>query len=146
MSIFSSKKTVIGLFGNEREAEQAMNLLLQHGIGGKDSADKVELMDQYRFSALAADTDTAVAMPAPTGSNNPIGLVPVVDDSAPNPRSAQLAIKQELLDKGVDENQATFFARRAAQDGVLVVVEIDEGRAEQAAVCMRQAGAQETMH
>lgn len=145
MSIFSSKKIVVGLFGSEREAEQAMDLLFRHGIGGKDSADEVELLDQNNFSGLAADTDTAVAMPAPTGSNNPIGLVPVVDDSDPNPRSAELAIKQELMARGVDESQAIFFARRAARDGVLVVVETDEDRTDQIAALMRQAGVQETV-
>lgn len=145
MGIFSSKKTVIGLFGSDREAEQAMELLFRQGIGGKDSTDEVELMDQASFSGLITNRDTGVAMPAPTGSNNPLGLVPVVEDAAPDPRSVEAAIKQDLLDRGVDEEQATLFAQRVSRDGVLVVVETDEGRADQVAAVMRQIGAQETV-
>lgn len=145
MSIFSNKKTVIGLFGSDREAEQAMELLFQQGIGGQNSSDKLELMDQYSFSGLATERDTAVAMPAPTGSNNPIGLVPVVDDGAPNPRSAELAIKQDLMDRGIAEEEAAFFARRVLGDGVLVIVETDEDRTGQVSATLRQAGAQEAV-
>lgn len=145
MGIFSNKKIIIGLFGSDREAEQAMEMLSQHGIGDKNSSDKIELMDQYSFSGLATDRDTAVAMPAPTGSNNPIGLVPVMEDADPNPRSAELAIKQDLMDRGIEESQASFFARRVARDGVLLVVETDENHADQVAAVLRQTGAQETV-
>lgn len=144
MSIFSSKKTVVGLFGSEREAEQAIDLLFQQALGGQNSSDKVELMDQYNFSGLATDRDTAVAMPALTGSNNPLGLVPVVD-AAPNPRPAELAIRQDLMDKGIAEEEAAFFARRVTGAGVLVVVETNEDRADQVSATLRQAGAQEVV-
>jgi hypothetical protein len=131
MSIFHNNKTVVGVFDGDQEAEQAINILSKQGYGLEDSGDHIEVIDQYRFTNSSVSPDEVLAVPPPLGANNPPGMV-VTSDNPQNPGEMEGMVKRELTDKGLEEDEAAYFARHVARGGVLVVLETTAERAEQA--------------
>lgn len=129
MSFFSNSKTVVGLFDNDKDVERAINELADHGFGGENSDDTVEVIDRYLFS----DGDISaqvIAVPIPsTGGSTGAGIV--IDSGAENKSNSSAMVEQIqkiLTDMNVDQEQATFYANRVARGGSLIVVESDAER------------------
>jgi hypothetical protein len=137
MGILHKNKTIVGIFDDDQEAERAINLLSQQGFGVKDNGDHIEVIDQHRFAASGTIVDEVLAVPPPLGANNPPGMG-VNRDSRYNPTEMEQAIKYDLLDRGLEEDEAGYFARHVIRGGVLLVLETNEERAAQASAVIEQ--------
>jgi hypothetical protein len=137
MGILHKNKIIVGVFDDDQEAERAINLLSRQGYGIKDKGDHIEVIDQHRFAASGTIVDEVLAVPPPLGANNPPGMG-VDRDTRYTPTEMEEAVKQDLLDRGLEEDEAIYFARHVARGGVLLVLETSEERAAQASAVIEQ--------
>lgn len=145
--LFSNEKYVIGLFDNDQDVEEAVQILQDHGFGAEDE-DELQILDQNRLAGetpiveerLSDQTGGVITAPAETGRT-----VPVVSTSATESTNrtvgAERNIQEQLTGYGLSDEEAAFYARHLLQDGLLVVVETDADRISEAVEAMKKTNA-----
>lgn len=146
MRIFN-ETVVVGLFDSAKDAEKAVTDLDKQGFSPQ-SDDEIEVIDKTNLEGgIPIDKQgegEGVAVPPPTGTAGPVGPVtpskPVETPEA-DVRSIEMSVKDRLTDRGVDDEEAEYFARQAARGNTLIVVETSKERAPKALNILEQANA-----
>jgi hypothetical protein len=140
MDLFDSK-VVVGLFDNDEDLDQAVAKLQEHGFGQGD--DEIQLVDGRRLpqeTPASTQNQRIVVSPA-TGSGGQLaGSVAAFDLGDADMNETNLETR--LTEMGVDNEEATFYARQVKRGNALVIVETDEEeRGIEALNIMKQANA-----
>jgi hypothetical protein len=143
MSIFNNS-TVVGLFDNGKDVENALARLQEYGFG-RDDEDEIQIIDEHRLAQelpvdtlgqrIIAQPDHGLAAGSPAAVYDPDSQAGVAAGTLE--RNAQ----EVLTGMGIGESEASFFARHIARGNPVVVVDTTEERASEAFKIMREANA-----
>lgn len=134
-------KTVVGLFDNDAQVEQAVKELQKEGFGQQDN-ERISVIDEYRLTEEIPldEYGQQKITPAAASGTGSAGLptipTPVVQSDS---QSIENAVNDLLNDLGVGEEEATFYARQVARGNKLVIVEVGEDQAAEVLRIMQQA-------
>lgn len=139
MDLLKNNKTIVGLFDNDKYMEEAITKLQEQGFG-KDN-EKFHIIDEAHLKQQAPAVTPTPTIP----SGQPhAGTVPVsnVDDLMPGEDNTPVRIERSvydmLTDLGLEEAEATFYARHVARGSSLVVLKTDQEHASKAIGIMEQ--------
>jgi hypothetical protein len=133
MDILKSHKTVVGLFDSAKDIEDIMDKLIAHELGEDDTP---TIIDHEQFKPeieTEEQVGEGVASPAP-GTITTAG--PAVVQPTETPGTDRAIVEKEakatLVNLGVDNEEANFFARQVARGSTLLVVKTSETTAAEA--------------
>ncbi len=143
MQIFN-KTTVVGLFGSDYEIEEAVAQLQEHNLD-RGNGTKLEIIDDNRLSQeLPSEAAGRKAVPQPgtnVAAGGPAVLFTPTKDVGTDKNNIEQGAYDLLTDRGLDNEEAAFYARHVARGNKLVILETEEEKAAQASDIMRAAGA-----
>jgi hypothetical protein len=124
-------KTVVGLFDNSQDLEQALNELHSRGFGEDEiNIQQSPIIGQDK--KLVTDPDTGDVSGVMLDPDTPAASDPRVVVEIGDPIGT-------LVDLGVPSEEAPFYAEGVKQGGTLLIVQIDDKRAPEVLNIMRLA-------
>lgn len=146
MNIFDNKKTVVGLFSSTGDADKVLNELQDRGFGAKDSDSKLEVIDQFRLTGETdADTASERVVAAPSSPAGPVTTGGPYGTEQAEESVEQQNVRETLTDMGVNNEDASFYARQVVRGNTLIVVQADEDKAKEALELIKQVQARASM-
>lgn len=143
MQIFNHK-TVVGLFDNDKDVEQAVAQLQESGFG-QEGDDSLQIIDEHRLAQetpIDAPGRKIIARPGPgVASAGPAVEFNPVTEAGTEASNIERSTYQALTDRGLGDEEASFYARQVTRGNSLVIAETTKERAAKAADIMNQAGA-----
>lgn len=145
MQLFNNN-IAVGLFDSDQDVEKAVSQLQERGFGAEND-ETIQIIDEHRLT-----TETPIDVPSQNilAQTNPGmgGVAPAVEFNPVSAAGAEAgagAIERSTLeflqDKGLGEEESSYYARQVARGNSLVVVETTEERAAKAADLMNETGA-----
>src|SRR5688572_15852369 len=130
MDIFNNHKTIIAVFDNDQQLEQATQQLNNRGLIPEED-DQFVVIDHASDDTVDPEGRPFVvpaAVPTNTGGSG-IGGVPVIlnpvqhsDDLVDNRYDTQ----SWLTDKGLDDDAASYYAMQVKRGGKVLILEADK--------------------
>jgi len=138
MDLFNNKKTIVGLFDNDKDMEDAITKLQEQGFGKDD--EKLHIIDEQHLKKQAPTMTPSATIPAgqPHAGTVPVGVDDVISGEDNEAARVERNTHEMLKDFGLEEAEATFCARHVARGSSLVVLETDEEGAPKAIGIMEQ--------
>jgi hypothetical protein len=152
-------KAVIGVFGSQKDAEQAVNQLRQKGFnneeinivsknqGGKKQGGKEYVDDDISDGALTGGTLGGIGgLILGAGALAIPGVGPII---AAGPIAAALSgavaggLAGGLIDWGIPAEVSRHYEQEVAEGGILAVIKTTQQKVDQAAQILRQSGAKD---
>jgi hypothetical protein len=131
MSIFSNHKTIVAVFDSDQELEQVTQQLNSRGLIPEDE-DAFTIIDPAADDAVASE-DRPFAVPAAIPTNtggSGIGGVPVilnpVHHTDDNRIDNSYDTESWLTDKGLDDDDASYYAMQVKRGGKVLILEADK--------------------
>ncbi|MCB0168286.1 MAG: hypothetical protein KDI79_28925 [Anaerolineae bacterium] len=125
--LLSNRKTVVGIFDEDANVEQAIEGLQALGYGLK--SDDISIIDQHQLDPEVPENFGVGIQPISTGGQVYPAAVPTVQAQ---PESGNYEptlhtvrrLEETLVDAGVGDEEADFFAQRVIHGAKLVVVQV----------------------
>lgn len=130
MDILKNHKIVVGLFDSAKDMEVVMDKLVARKLGEDDTP---LIIDHEQFNPELQTEEqiwAGAASPAP-GTTPPTGPPPF-EISGREQGIIEKEAKAHLVNLGVDDEEADFYATRVARGGTLLVVKTSEKMASEA--------------
>jgi hypothetical protein len=143
MNILDDTERVVGLFDNERDVEKTMAKFHELGLsqdeGGFEIVDKNRLTSKMPLQQSEPDTQSSQRT---VGTGTAVGPMGVTRSEFVETPTVESKAKERLTHLGIDDEEATFFARHIARQSAVVVVEADSSeQADEIARLMQAANA-----
>lgn len=139
MKIYNNE-TVVGVFDNDKNVEQAVNKLEEMGLSQDD--DEIQVVDQNRMGQESTVDTPVAASPAPgTAGPGPAIVTSKTADQDNQILNVEADVENMLTKLDVDGEEATFYARQVARGAKLMIVKTDSEHAPLALDIFKQTGA-----
>jgi len=143
MNILGDTEKVVGLFDNQRDVEKTVAKLHEKGLGKDDGG--FEIVDKNRLTSKMplqqSEPDTQSSQRT-VGTGTAVGPMGVTRGEFVETPTVESKAKKRLTRLGIDDEEATFFARHIARQSAVVVVEVDSSeQADEVARLMQAAHA-----
>jgi hypothetical protein len=142
MSLFSQKKTVVGLFDSDADVQQAVDNLQQHGFNAQNDTEVTVIDQNYLAETLetpnveiAGSPNSGIGRTTPIGPANP--LLSLDSEGA----ESKSTLQNTLVTMGLKDEEADYLARQVAGGSPLMVVKTGEKQAAQVAQLLEQTNA-----
>jgi hypothetical protein len=138
MTLFNNNETVLGLFGNTKNMEKAINNLSEQGLVNDE--EKLQIIDEQHLKQQAPDIATAPSVVPQQAHTDtvPVGIEEIIKSGEDNANRVERNSHDMLTDFGLDDAEAKFYARHVARGNSLVILEIDKEQASKATDILEQ--------